>query len=173
MEKIRQKETRLKPCTLPRSSINCSLTLVPAPLPAWVTSAEIQPSSLSGNQTRALRAYVSRIASELMVVVFSSSLPWPRKRGTRPKLRKRPRWIDRCGSSTPGVGRFSTTTGVTTMATSGNDAKFFTRGKIQEFKAELQEADRGKDKKFVKRKTVLKKIVANITMGNDSTYTHL
>jgi hypothetical protein len=56
------------------------------------------------------------------------------------------------------------------MAASGNDAKFFTRGKIQEFKAELQEADRGKDKKFVKRKTVLKKIVANITMGNDSTY---
>ena len=25
-----------------------------------------------------------------------------------------------------------------------------------------------KDKKYVKRKTVLKKIVANITMGNDS-----
>ena len=62
------------------------------------------------------------------------------------------------------------TTGVTAMAASGNDAKFFTRGKIQEFKQELQEADRGKDKKFVKRKTVLKKIVANITMGNDSAY---
>ena len=59
------------------------------------------------------------------------------------------------------------------MAASGNYAKFFTRGKIQEFKQELQEADRGKDKKFVKRKTVLKKVVANITMGNDSTYTHL
>ncbi|CAG7846717.1 AP-1 complex subunit beta-1 AltName: Full=Adaptor protein complex AP-1 subunit beta-1; AltName: Full=Adaptor-related protein complex 1 subunit beta-1; AltName: Full=Beta-1-adaptin; AltName: Full=Beta-adaptin 1; AltName: Full=Clathrin assembly protein complex 1 beta large chain; AltName: Full=Golgi adaptor HA1/AP1 adaptin beta subunit [Serendipita indica DSM 11827] len=53
------------------------------------------------------------------------------------------------------------------MAATGNDAKFFTRGKIQEFKAELQDAARGKDKKFAKRKTVLKKIVANITMGND------
>jgi AP-2 complex subunit beta-1 len=64
------------------------------------------------------------------------------------------------------------------------DAKFFTRGKIevrakyynlecysdknQEFRAELQAAE-SKDKKFLKRKTVLKKIVANITMGNDST----
>jgi hypothetical protein len=32
---------------------------------------------------------------------------------------------------------------------------------------ELQAAET-KDKKFVKRKTVLKKVVANITMGNDS-----
>lgn len=65
------------------------------------------------------------------------------------------------------------------------DAKFFQRGKIQvsghavclaqltiwtciqEFRAELQAAE-SKDKKFTKRKTVLKKIVANITMGNDS-----
>ena len=39
----------------------------------------------------------------------------------------------------------------------------------QEFRAELQAAE-SKDKKFVKRKTVLKKIVANITMGNDSEY---
>lgn len=38
---------------------------------------------------------------------------------------------------------------------------------MQEFRAELQAAE-SKDKKFVKRKTVLKKIVANITMGNDS-----
>lgn len=53
------------------------------------------------------------------------------------------------------------------MAASGHDAKFFARGKIQEFKAELQEAAKGKDKKYMKRKTVLKKIVANITMGND------
>lgn len=48
----------------------------------------------------------------------------------------------------------------------GQDAKFFQRGKIQEFRAELQAAE-AKDKKFQKRKTVLKKIVANITMGND------
>lgn len=31
-------------------------------------------------------------------------------------------------------------------------------------------AAESKDKKFIKRKTVLKKIVANITMGNDSAY---
>ncbi|KAF9480124.1 Adaptor protein complex beta subunit [Pholiota conissans] len=52
------------------------------------------------------------------------------------------------------------------MAQPGQDAKFFTRGKIEEFRADLQAAE-AKDKKFVKRKTVLKKIVANITMGND------
>ncbi|KAF8344177.1 uncharacterized protein EI90DRAFT_54154 [Cantharellus anzutake] len=49
----------------------------------------------------------------------------------------------------------------------GSDAKFFARGKIQEFRKELEEAESTKDKKFIKRKTVLKKIVANITMGND------
>ena len=38
----------------------------------------------------------------------------------------------------------------------------------KEFRAELQAAET-KDKKFTKRKTVLKRIVANITMGNDST----
>ncbi|KAI0046108.1 Adaptor protein complex beta subunit [Auriscalpium vulgare] len=52
------------------------------------------------------------------------------------------------------------------MSGQGQDAKFFTRGKIQEFRAELQAAET-KDKKFTKRKIVLKKIVANITMGND------
>lgn len=75
-------------------------------------------------------------------------------------------------------------------AQAGQDAKFFQRGKIQvrfacnchslcatdhhatrhqEFRAELHAAE-AKDKKFVKRKTVLKKIVANITMGNDSAF---
>lgn len=72
------------------------------------------------------------------------------------------------------------------MAQPGQDAKFFQRGKIevgrnapnsqaparmltgtQEFRADLQAAET-KDKKFLKRKTVLKKVVANITMGNDS-----
>jgi hypothetical protein len=33
---------------------------------------------------------------------------------------------------------------------------------------ELEDAESTKDKKFIKRKTILKKIVANITMGNDS-----
>lgn len=46
------------------------------------------------------------------------------------------------------------------------DGKFFSRGKIQDLRKELQEADH-KDKKYAKRKIVLKKIVANITMGND------
>lgn len=41
--------------------------------------------------------------------------------------------------------------------------------RAQEFRAELHAAET-KDKKFTKRKTVLKKIVANITMGNDSEY---
>jgi vesicle coat complex subunit len=51
-------------------------------------------------------------------------------------------------------------------AQQGQDAKFFQRGKIEEFRVEIQAAE-AKDKKFQKRKTVLKKIVANITMGND------
>jgi vesicle coat complex subunit len=41
------------------------------------------------------------------------------------------------------------------------------RGKVQELQAELQQADR-KDKGFAKKKIALKKIVANMTMGNDS-----
>lgn len=52
------------------------------------------------------------------------------------------------------------------MAQPGQDAKFFQRGKIEEFRAELLAAET-KDKKFVKRRIALKKIVANITMGND------
>ncbi|KIK59874.1 hypothetical protein GYMLUDRAFT_74326 [Collybiopsis luxurians FD-317 M1] len=52
------------------------------------------------------------------------------------------------------------------MSQPGQDAKYFQRGKIEEFRAELHAAE-AKDKKFVKRKTVLKKIVANITMGTD------
>ncbi|KAI0306363.1 Adaptor protein complex beta subunit [Multifurca ochricompacta] len=52
------------------------------------------------------------------------------------------------------------------MSGQGQDAKFFQRGKIQEFRQELQAAET-KDKKYTKRKTILKKIVANITMGND------
>ncbi|GAA5837693.1 hypothetical protein JCM3766R1_000556 [Sporobolomyces carnicolor] len=45
------------------------------------------------------------------------------------------------------------------------DAKLFTRSKLQELKAELQ-ADK-KDKNFNKRKTVLKRVVASMTMGQD------
>ncbi|KAI8844149.1 armadillo-type protein [Chytridium lagenaria] len=45
------------------------------------------------------------------------------------------------------------------------DAKYFQRGKIQELRTELN-SDK-KDSKHVKKKIVLKKIVANMTMGND------
>ncbi|KAL6613436.1 Adaptor protein complex beta subunit [Neocallimastix californiae] len=46
-----------------------------------------------------------------------------------------------------------------------SDAKYFQRGKIQELKAELKSEK--KDPKFTRKKNVLKKIVANMTMGND------
>ncbi|CAJ0890810.1 7907_t:CDS:10 [Entrophospora sp. SA101] len=46
-----------------------------------------------------------------------------------------------------------------------SDAKYFQRGKIQELRTELNSEK--KDKQHVKKKTVLKKIVANMTMGND------
>lgn len=51
------------------------------------------------------------------------------------------------------------------MAESGKDAKFFQRGKVDELRAELN-TDK-KDKGWVRKKTVLKKIIANATMGND------
>ncbi|GHJ87409.1 hypothetical protein NliqN6_3811 [Naganishia liquefaciens] len=46
------------------------------------------------------------------------------------------------------------------------DAKLFTRTKAQELRIELQAADK-KDKGYAKKKIALKKIVANMTMGND------
>lgn len=51
------------------------------------------------------------------------------------------------------------------MAESGKDAKFFQRGKAQELRSELM-TDK-KDKGWVRKKTALKKIIANATMGND------
>ncbi|KAJ9474800.1 AP-2 complex subunit beta [Pseudozyma hubeiensis] len=51
------------------------------------------------------------------------------------------------------------------MADSGKDAKFFQRGKVDELRTELN-ADK-KDKGWVRKKAVLKKIIANATMGND------
>ncbi|KAJ3328139.1 AP-1 complex subunit beta-1 [Blyttiomyces sp. JEL0837] len=45
------------------------------------------------------------------------------------------------------------------------DAKYFQRGKIQELRAELNSDKR--DSKHTKKRVVLKKIVANMTMGND------
>lgn len=46
-----------------------------------------------------------------------------------------------------------------------SDGKYFQRGKAQELKAELALAQ--KESKPQARKNVLKKIVANVTMGND------
>ncbi|KAI8610531.1 Clathrin/coatomer adaptor, adaptin-like protein [Chytriomyces sp. MP71] len=46
------------------------------------------------------------------------------------------------------------------------DAKFFAKGKVQEFRDELLAADK-RDPKHTKKRIVLKKIVANMTMGND------
>ncbi|WVR05327.1 hypothetical protein IAU60_002341 [Kwoniella sp. DSM 27419] len=47
------------------------------------------------------------------------------------------------------------------------DAKLFTRGKVQELRDELRGANDKRDKGFLRKKTALKKIVANMTMGND------
>ncbi|KAI9352525.1 Clathrin/coatomer adaptor, adaptin-like protein [Zopfochytrium polystomum] len=49
--------------------------------------------------------------------------------------------------------------------TTNADSKFFQRGKVQELRAELNSEKR--DAKHVKKRIVLKKIVANMTMGND------
>ncbi|KAK1924965.1 vesicle-mediated transport-related protein [Papiliotrema laurentii] len=47
------------------------------------------------------------------------------------------------------------------------DAKFFTRGKTQELRDELRQSNDKRDKGYLRKKTALKKIVANMTMGND------
>lgn len=44
------------------------------------------------------------------------------------------------------------------------------RGKAQELRDELRQSGDKRDKGFIKKKTALKKIVANMTMGNDSTF---
>ncbi|RKP40436.1 putative beta-adaptin, partial [Dimargaris cristalligena] len=46
-----------------------------------------------------------------------------------------------------------------------SDAKYFQRGKLQELRAELLSEKR--DAKYTKKRIALKKIVANMTMGND------
>ncbi|WOO85516.1 AP-2 complex subunit beta [Vanrija pseudolonga] len=47
------------------------------------------------------------------------------------------------------------------------DAKLFTRTKIQDLRDELRNSGDKKDKGYARKKTALKKIVANMTMGND------
>ncbi|PWN40553.1 putative beta-adaptin [Ceraceosorus guamensis] len=48
---------------------------------------------------------------------------------------------------------------------SGRDGKLFARGKVAELKAEL--ISEKKDKGWVRKRTTLKRIIANATMGND------
>ena len=50
---------------------------------------------------------------------------------------------------------------------SGNDAKYFSRGKVQEFQDELNEVKKDNSKSYKETKKILKKVIANITMGND------
>ena len=50
---------------------------------------------------------------------------------------------------------------------SGNDAKYFSRGKVQELQDELKDLKKDSSKSFKETKKILKKIIANITMGND------
>eukprot|EP00158_Paraphelidium_tribonemae_P007632 Partr_v1_DN28307_c1_g1_i1_m79179 putative Adaptor-related protein complex len=47
-----------------------------------------------------------------------------------------------------------------------SDSKFFARGKVQELRQDLID-DGKKDPKFTKKRSALKKVVANMTMGND------
>jgi hypothetical protein len=42
------------------------------------------------------------------------------------------------------------------------------RGKAQELRDELRQSGDKRDKGFLRKKTALKKVVANMTMGNDS-----
>jgi AP-2 complex subunit beta-1 len=53
------------------------------------------------------------------------------------------------------------------MLSSDSPETLTARSKAQELRIELQAADK-RDKGYAKKKTVLKKIVANMTMGNDS-----
>lgn len=48
------------------------------------------------------------------------------------------------------------------------DAKLFARAKVTDLRDELRNAGDKRDKGFMKKKVALKKVVANMTMGNDS-----
>lgn len=50
----------------------------------------------------------------------------------------------------------------------GSIADSTARGKVQELRDELRASGDRRDKGFVRKKTALKKVVANMTMGNDS-----
>jgi hypothetical protein len=57
---------------------------------------------------------------------------------------------------------------VRSRISSGPHADAVARGKAQELRDELRAAGDRRDKGFLRKKTALKKIVANMTMGNDS-----
>lgn len=48
------------------------------------------------------------------------------------------------------------------------DAKLFARAKATDLRDELRNSGDKKDKGFARKKIALKKVVANMTMGNDS-----
>ncbi|KZT59785.1 vesicle-mediated transport-related protein [Calocera cornea HHB12733] len=53
------------------------------------------------------------------------------------------------------------------MSQGAQDGKFFSRGKLQEIREDLHKALSKGDKKWDKRKAILKRVLANMTMGND------
>ena len=48
------------------------------------------------------------------------------------------------------------------------DAKLFARAKAGDLRDELRNSGDKRDKGFARKKTALKKIIANMAMGNDS-----
>lgn len=49
-----------------------------------------------------------------------------------------------------------------------SDAKLFARVKVGELRDELRNTGDKRDKGFARKKIALKKVIANMTMGNDS-----
>jgi hypothetical protein len=81
--------------------------------------------------------------------------------GTRPGLSRR-------GTSTMADAKlFSESNGARSKYRRGQ-ADSIARGKAQELRDELRQSGDKRDKGFVRKKTALKKVVANMTMGNDS-----
>lgn len=62
----------------------------------------------------------------------------------------------------------SSVSSFTVIAIAIADRRLLARGKTQELRDELRQANDKRDKGFTRKKTALKKIVANMTMGNDS-----
>jgi hypothetical protein len=82
--------------------------------------------------------------------------------GTRPGLSRR-------GTSTMADAKlFSESATIHSFLVVEEIADEVARGKAQELRDELRQSGDKRDKGFVRKKTALKKVVANMTMGNDS-----